>query len=128
MRRRIARLRDSGNLAWSIAATIISLIAIAPVLAILVLALQSSGDTWPHQAGAAQIACIMLAFVFAMITIERAMRANLRYHHTTGRSWHLPEDRLQGSSGVFAAVACALPILLGLCCLLQSSFMRRHAL
>jgi hypothetical protein len=68
MRRRIARLRDSGNLAWSIAATIISLIAIAPVLAILVLALQSSGDTWPHQAGAAQIACIMLAFVFAMIS------------------------------------------------------------
>src|SRR6476659_3368438 len=48
MRRRIARLRDSGNLAWSVAATIISLIAIAPVVTIFVLALQSSGDTWSH--------------------------------------------------------------------------------
>src|SRR6476619_7066876 len=44
-------LRDSGNLAWSVGAliiSIISLIAIAPVLAIGVLALQSSGDTWSH--------------------------------------------------------------------------------
>jgi iron(III) transport system permease protein len=48
MRRRIARLRDSGNLAWSVAATIISLIAIAPVVTIFVLALQSSGDSWSH--------------------------------------------------------------------------------
>jgi len=48
MRRRIACLRDSGNLAWSIAAAFISLIAIAPVLAIIVLAAHSSGDSWPH--------------------------------------------------------------------------------
>ena len=48
MRRHIARLRDSGNFAWSVAASLISLIAIAPVLAIFVLALQRSGDTWPH--------------------------------------------------------------------------------
>ena len=34
--------------AWSVAALLISLIAIAPVIAIFVLALQSSGDTWPH--------------------------------------------------------------------------------
>lgn len=47
MRRRIACLRDSGNLAWSIAAAFISLIAIAPVLAIIVLAAHS-GDSWPH--------------------------------------------------------------------------------
>jgi hypothetical protein len=48
MPRRIARLRESGNLAWSVAASIISLIAIAPVIAIGVLALGSSGDAWPH--------------------------------------------------------------------------------
>ena len=48
MRRRIACLRDSGNLAWSIAAAFISLIAVAPVLAIIVLAAHSSGDSWPH--------------------------------------------------------------------------------
>src|SRR4029077_12149655 len=48
MRRHIARLLDSGNFAWSVAASLISLITIAPVLAIFVLALQSSGDTCPH--------------------------------------------------------------------------------
>jgi len=48
VRRRIARARSSGNLAWSVAALLISLIAIAPVIAIGVLALQSSSDTWPH--------------------------------------------------------------------------------
>ncbi len=48
MRRHIARLRESGNLACSVAASIISLIAIAPVIAIGVLALGSSGDAWPH--------------------------------------------------------------------------------
>ena len=48
MRRRIARARSSGNLAWSVGALLISLIAIAPIIAIFVLALQSSGDTWPH--------------------------------------------------------------------------------
>ena len=48
MRRHLVRARASGNLAWSIAALIISIIAILPVIAIFVLALQSSGDTWPH--------------------------------------------------------------------------------
>ena len=59
-------------------------------------------DTWLDRnslAGAAQIACIMLAFVFALLGIERAMRANRRFHHTTGRYRHLPEDRLQGVRG-----------------------------
>ena len=47
-RRRVSRLRESGNLGWSVAALIISLIALAPVIAVGVLALKSSGDTWPH--------------------------------------------------------------------------------
>jgi iron(III) transport system permease protein len=73
-------------------------------------------DTWLDRnslAGAAQIACIMLAFVFAVLSIERAMRANRRYHHTTGRYRHLPEDTLPGAAGLLAAAACALPILFG---------------
>ena len=50
-------------------------------------------DTWLDRnslAGAAQIACIMLAFVFALLAIERALRAQRRYHHTTGSYRHLP--------------------------------------
>ena len=48
LRRRLARLRESGNLAWSLAALLISLIAILPLLALAAIALQASGDTWPH--------------------------------------------------------------------------------
>src|SRR4029453_7899835 len=48
LRRRLARLRESGNLAWSLAAVLISLVAILPLLAIAAIALQASGDTWPH--------------------------------------------------------------------------------
>jgi iron(III) transport system permease protein len=73
-------------------------------------------DTWLDRnslAGAAQIACIMLAFVFALLAIERAMRAGRRFHHTTGRYRHLPEDTLEGAAGVVASMACALPVLFG---------------
>src|SRR4029453_15940224 len=47
-RRRLARLRVSGNLAWSLAALLISLIAVLPLLSLGAIALQASGDTWPH--------------------------------------------------------------------------------
>jgi iron(III) transport system permease protein len=73
-------------------------------------------DTWLDRnslAGAAQIACIMLAFVFALLAIERAMRAGRGFHHTTGRYRHLPEDTLEGAAGVLASMACALPVLFG---------------
>ncbi len=73
-------------------------------------------DTWLDRnslAGAAQIACIMLVFVFAVLGIERAMRAQRRFHHTTGRYRHLPEDSLEGVSGLLASLACALPLLFG---------------
>ncbi len=48
IRRRLARLTDSGNLRWSVAAALIALLALLPVISIAVLALGSSGDTWPH--------------------------------------------------------------------------------
>jgi iron(III) transport system permease protein len=73
-------------------------------------------DTWLDRnslAGAAQIACIMLAFVFAVLGIERAMRAGRRFHHTTGRYRHLPEESLHGARGALAFLACALPLLFG---------------
>jgi hypothetical protein len=48
LQRRLARLWESGNLGWSLGALFVSLIAIAPLIAIATLAAQSSGDTWPH--------------------------------------------------------------------------------
>ncbi|MEE8633701.1 MAG: iron ABC transporter permease, partial [Methyloceanibacter sp.] len=48
LRRRLARLSESGNLGWSIAALVLSFIALGPIIAIAVIAFQPSGDTWPH--------------------------------------------------------------------------------
>jgi iron(III) transport system permease protein len=73
-------------------------------------------DTWLDRnslAGAAQIACVMLIFVAALLIGERALRAKRRFHHTTGRYRDLPEDALSGSRGAFASIACALPVLFG---------------
>ena len=73
-------------------------------------------DTWLDRnslAGAAQIACVMLLFVFALLLIERTLRAKRRFHHTTGKYRDLPEEALEGWKGFLAAIACALPVLLG---------------
>ena len=44
----MARLTESGNLAWSAAAFLISLIALLPIIALGLIALRSNSDTWPH--------------------------------------------------------------------------------
>ncbi len=73
-------------------------------------------DTWLDRnslAGAAQIACVMLLFVFALLIVERALRAGRRFHHTTGKYRDLREDNLPGWRGMLAAIACTLPVLFG---------------
>jgi iron(III) transport system permease protein len=73
-------------------------------------------DTWLDRnslAGAAQIACVMLLFVFAVLVTERALRARRRFHHTTGKYRDLPEEVLTGWRGLLAASACTLPVLVG---------------
>ena len=73
-------------------------------------------DTWLDRnslAGAAQLACVMLLFVAALLLSERALRAKRRFHHTTGKYRDLPEDTLPGWRGRLAAMACALPVLIG---------------
>ena len=73
-------------------------------------------DTWLDRgslAGATQIACVMLAFVFTLLLIERALRHGRRFHHTTGKYRDLPEDTLPGAKGILAMLACLLPLLVG---------------
>ncbi len=73
-------------------------------------------DTWLDRnslAGAAQLACVMLIFVAALLIGERLLRAKRRFHHTTGRYRDLPEDELPGFRGALASASCALPVLLG---------------
>jgi iron(III) transport system permease protein len=73
-------------------------------------------DTWLDRgslAGATQIACVMLLFVFALLLLERALRAGRQFHHTTGKYRDLPEGTLSGLHSVLAVLACVLPLLVG---------------
>ncbi|MBE3110792.1 MAG: iron ABC transporter permease, partial [Acidobacteria bacterium] len=73
-------------------------------------------ETWLDRnslAGAAQIATVMLLFVFTLLLLERGMRAQRRFHHTTGKYRDLTTEPLTGARAVFAVLACAVPPLLG---------------
>jgi len=72
--------------------------------------------TWLERgslAGAAQISCVMLIFVFGLLWMERAARSHRRYHHTTGVYRHLPEEPLGPVGSALAVLACATPIFIG---------------
>ena len=43
-----ARIHSSGNLGWSLAALVIACLAAAPLVAVALIGMQSSGNTWPH--------------------------------------------------------------------------------
>jgi iron(III) transport system permease protein len=73
-------------------------------------------DTWLDRnnlAGAAQIACVMLLFVFVLLVLELALRGRRRFHHTTDKYRRLPEERLEGARGALAALACGIPVSIG---------------
>lgn len=73
-------------------------------------------DTWLDRgslAGAAQISCVMLLFVLAVLGLERGLRSGKRFHHTTGKYRDLPEESLKGWKASLATLACGLPILIG---------------
>ena len=62
---------------------------------------------------AAQLAAVLLLFVFALVLLERWSRRQARYHHTTTRYRRLPAHQLTGWKAVAAFTACALPLFLG---------------
>lgn len=72
--------------------------------------------TWLNRGslpGAAQIACAMLIIVLALIWLERRGRSDRRYALSTRRPRVAQPIPLPRRSGVLAAIACALPVLLG---------------
>jgi iron(III) transport system permease protein len=72
--------------------------------------------TWLNRSslpGAAQIACVMLIVIAAMIALERYGQRDKRFHFTTHRAQPLTPIALTGRAGVAACVVCALPVLLG---------------
>lgn len=62
---------------------------------------------------AAQLAAILLLFVFAMMALERWSRGDRRYAHTSRYYRDLPRAQLRGPAATLAFVVCLLPILLG---------------
>ncbi|MFO8152788.1 ABC transporter permease [Thioalkalivibrio sp.] len=64
-------------------------------------------------AAAAQLAAVLLSFVFVLILLERWSRMRARFHHTSSRYSNLPRYRLRGWKASAAVAACLLPVLLG---------------
>ena len=64
-------------------------------------------------AAAAQLAAVLLVFVSVLVLLERYARGQARFHHTTHRYQRIPAKPLRRGVGIVAAVACALPLLLG---------------
>jgi iron(III) transport system permease protein len=63
--------------------------------------------------GAAQIATVMLAFVFALIWIEKRARRGRRFHQTTIRHRLPARIALEGAAKVLVPLACAAPLVIG---------------
>lgn len=64
-------------------------------------------------AAAAQLAALLMTFVFALIVIERWSRSRARYHLTGQRSRPLPAYELGVVRSCVAWCTCGLPLLLG---------------
>ncbi|MEH6548087.1 MAG: iron ABC transporter permease [Sneathiella sp.] len=64
-------------------------------------------------AAAAQLAAILMIFVFALILLERLNRGSKKYHHATGRYQKITRFKLQGLRKFTAIIACSLPIFFG---------------
>ncbi len=72
--------------------------------------------TWLERSnlgGAAQIASIMLLFVFALIWLERVGRSGQRFHHMSQRERKPTRQRLTGWQAAAATVACIAPVVMG---------------
>jgi iron(III) transport system permease protein len=85
--------------------------------------------TWLNRgslAGAAQIACVMLAFVVGLILIERYGRRNRRYALSPKRHRIVQPVPLTGARAWVASVLCVTPVLLGF--VLPTGFLLRETL
>jgi len=75
--------------------------------------------------GAAQIACLILALVFALVALEKLSRRRLRYYQSARQPRPVARVALAGIQGWLATAICALPFLLGF--VLPVAVMGSHA-
>lgn len=64
-------------------------------------------------AAAAQLAALLLSFVFILIVLERYSRLRARFHHTSTKYSELPRRRLRGLAALGAFALCFVPIAAG---------------
>jgi iron(III) transport system permease protein len=72
--------------------------------------------TWLNRgslAGAAQMACLMLLIVVALIAVERHARRRRGFAVSAADLRQFSPIRLSGSAGWFALIGCSLPVALG---------------
>jgi iron(III) transport system permease protein len=72
--------------------------------------------TWINRSslpGAAQIACVMLVAVVALMALERHGRRHRRFMLSSRNSRVAPRIPLRGRAGWLACMACFVPVLLG---------------
>ncbi len=62
---------------------------------------------------AAQLSAMLLAFVFALILLERWSRQRARFHHTSNKYSSIHRFQLSGGKAWLAMISCALPLLFG---------------
>ena len=62
---------------------------------------------------AAQLAALLLLFVFALLAFEQLSRRRARFHHTGNRQYRPVRLSFGGSWGWLATVACLIPLLFG---------------
>lgn len=62
---------------------------------------------------AAQLAALLLLFVFALLVFERASRRQARFHHAGSRHYRPRRQPLTGSVGWLACATCLIPLLFG---------------
>ena len=67
-----------------------------------------------ERVAAAQLAAVLMMFIFGLILFERFSRRQARYYQTSSRYQRLSVYQLRGWRAGLAGLACALPITLGL--------------
>lgn len=76
--------------------------------------------------GAAQIACVILAVILALVALEKVSRRNSRYYHSARQPRPITKVALSGAPGWIATALCALPVFAGF--LLPVAVIASHAL
>ena len=76
--------------------------------------------------GAAQIACVVLALVIFLVTLEKISRRRLRYFNMSTRARPVSRIDLTGGYGALACFACLVPFVVGF--VLPAGVIFSHAL